>query len=141
MGAVSEDDKQTRDKSMRTAADRAIVLLLSRYSMIAVIPLIGVIATLSGVIGTRMLMAINDGIKEAKDSAVLARDTAAQARAELTGAISDLRNTLTANVGALNLINSRLDAQGRRIDGHDAEIDRLRERMYGGGSPPGPVRK
>ena len=62
MGAVSEDDKQTRDKSMRTAADRAIVLLLSRYSMIAVIPLIGVIATLSGVIGTRMLMAINDGI-------------------------------------------------------------------------------
>jgi hypothetical protein len=45
-------------------------------------------------------------------------------------AVNRLEVLITANGGTLQVLNSRLDAQGRRVDQHDTDIERLRERLY-----------
>lgn len=122
--------QETRKQSMEKAANNVFLLLISRYSMAAVLPVLAAMISVGGWAAARLISTVDR---------LVDRQTVIDTRlASFDGSVLLLQSNMT-NIANSNMskwedlnrtLNSRFDAQGRRIDRNDIDIDEMKRRVY-----------
>lgn len=127
---TSYSAQQAKKRSMEEAANNVFLLLISRYSMAAMLPILGAMFAVGGWAAVRLIGTV-DRIVE-RQATIDARLTTFDGAVLLLQ--SNMMNIANNNNGKWEdmnrTLNSRFDAQGRRIDKNDTDIDEIKRRVY-----------
>lgn len=126
------------DSKANKAAENAVLKLVARYSMVAIIPLITGFGGVGLWVANKVWESVQAGNRETNDTLKATNS-----------AVNDLRIMITGITGNQTLLNSRIDVhadrfkgvderntqQDQRMDRQDNKIDAIQLRVLGRGNP------